>query len=77
MICEADEDRPVPVWTIYHEPRDGTGKSVLRRHEVFPGPELRAHSFSFLADTLDETRARVPADAKRFRRAPGGSASHS
>jgi hypothetical protein len=22
MICEADENRPVAVWTIYREPRD-------------------------------------------------------
>jgi len=70
MICEADEDRPVTVWTIYHKPRDFPGRWVLRGHEVFPGRELRAHSFCFLADTLKEARAKVPAGAKRFRRSP-------
>jgi hypothetical protein len=37
---------------------------------VFPGQGLRAHSLCFLADTLNEVRAKVPAGAKHFRRAP-------
>jgi hypothetical protein len=71
MIYELGKDRPVTVWAIYREPRDFPGRWVLRGHEVFPGHELRAHSFCFLADTLDEARAKVPTGAKRFRRAPG------
>jgi hypothetical protein len=70
MICAPGEDLPVTVWTIYREPRDFPGRWVLRGHEVFPGRELRAHSFCYLADTLKEARAKVPAGAKRFRRSP-------
>jgi hypothetical protein len=57
MICAVDEDCPMTVWTIYREPRDFPGRWVLRGHLVFPGHELRAHSFCFLADTLNEARA--------------------
>ncbi len=71
MNCEPVGDHPVTVWAIYREPRDFPGRWVLRGHEVVPGRGLRAHSFCFLADTLDEARAKVPAGAKRFRRAPG------
>jgi hypothetical protein len=70
MICERDADRPVTVWAIYREPRDFPGRWVLRGHEVFPGRELRTHSVCFLADSLSEARAKVPAGARRFRRAP-------
>jgi hypothetical protein len=70
MICKPGEDGPVTVWAIYREPQDYPGRWVLRGHEVFPGHGLRAHSFCFLADSLDEARAKVPAGAKRFGRSP-------
>jgi len=70
MICKPGEGGPVTVWAIYREPEDYPGRWVLRGHEVFPGRGLRAHSFCFLADTLDEARAKVPAGTKRFRRSP-------
>ena len=64
------EDRPVTVWTIYHEPNDYPGRWVVRGHEVFPGRGLQPHSFCFVTRTLSEARAKVPAGTRRFRRAP-------
>jgi hypothetical protein len=62
---------PVTVWTIYREPDDYPGKWVLRGHEVFPGRSITAHTFCYVARTLDEARAKVPAGTRRFRRARG------
>jgi hypothetical protein len=42
----------------------------VRGHEVFPGREIRAHSFCFVARTLNEARAKVPAGTRRVARKP-------
>jgi hypothetical protein len=61
---------PVTVWTIYREPPDYPGRWVVRGHEVFPGRGTRAHTFCFVARTLNEARAKVPAGTRCFGRVP-------
>jgi hypothetical protein len=51
---------PVTVWTIYREPSDHPGRGVLRAHDVFPGIRMQSHDFCFVAETLEEVRAKVP-----------------
>ena len=48
------------IWTIYRHPKDYPGCWVLRAHELLPSGGTHAHSFCFVASTLDEIRAKVP-----------------
>lgn len=58
------------IWTIYHDPDDYPGRWVLRAHDIFPDTGMRSHSSCFVAATLDEVRAKVPAGCTCVGRTP-------
>jgi len=63
--------RELTVWTIYRNPSDYPGRWVMRGHEIFPHVGIvRPHEACFVAESLDEIRAKVPPGTRCVGRAP-------